>query len=291
MIFLNGFLFHVLPEALFSGAGGRAARVSGLARQVLHDVAHPLAGRRHVALSHAAGAPVPGAMLRSCQRQVARYGAMFAIVQGFGPFGGLAVNPAESLVRALAERCGPDIRTEVLPVSLDRVATEVPKLMEEHRPRVWLGVGLAAGRTALSIEAVAVNLADWPASAADADGVSVARAPIAADGPAAHLTTLPVEPILAAWRQAGIPGYLSQSAGSYLCNFSFYTAAQAASRLGLACMTGFLHVPLLPELVTRPQHQPSMSLALQSAGLDLVIEACRPARAGGVYLGGTGEAS
>jgi pyroglutamyl-peptidase len=209
---------------------------------------------------------------------------MFAVIQGFGPFGGLDVNPAELLVRSLAERCGPDIHTEVLPVSLDRVAAAVPKLMAEHRPRVWLGVGLASGRTALSIEAVAVNLADWPDSAADSDGVSVARLPVAADGPAAHLTTLPAEAILTAWRDAGIPGYLSQTAGSYLCNFSFYAAALAASEMGLPCMVGFLHVPLLPELVTEPAMQPSMAMALQSAGLDCAIEACRAASSGGVYL-------
>jgi pyroglutamyl-peptidase len=209
---------------------------------------------------------------------------MFAVVQGFGPFGGLSENPSESLVRSLAGRCGPDIHTEVLPVSLDRVAEQVPKLMEEHRPRVWLGVGLAAGRPALSLEAVAVNLADWPDSAADADGVSVARVPVSAEGPAAYLTALPAEAILAAWREAGIPGYLSQTAGSYLCNFSFYTAAAAASRLNPACLVGFLHVPLPPDLVTEPRNQPSMSMALQSAGLDLVLDACRASGEGGIYL-------
>jgi pyroglutamyl-peptidase len=207
---------------------------------------------------------------------------MFAVIQGFGPFGGFAENPSELLVRSLAEQDRPGIHTEVLPVSLDRVATEVPKLMEQFRPRLWLGVGLAAGRTALSIEAVAVNLADWPASAADDDGVSVSRVPVAPDGPAAHLTTLPAEAILTAWREAGIPGYLSHTAGSYLCNLSFYTAAQAASGLNLPCMVGFLHVPLLPELVSEPERQPSMAMATQSAGLDCVIEACRAASAGGI---------
>jgi pyrrolidone-carboxylate peptidase len=54
-------------------------------------------------------------------------------------------------------------------------------------------------------------------------------------------------------------------------------------------MVGFLHVPQLPELVTQPQQQPSMSMALQSAGLDLVIEACRTAEAGGIYLGSSDE--
>lgn len=200
---------------------------------------------------------------------------MFAVVQGFGPFGNFAVNPSELLVRGLANRSQPDIVTEVLPVSLERTAAEIPKLIEQHRPQVYLGVGLAAGRTALAVEAVAVNLADWPAGEADADGVTVTRIPVADGGPAAHLTTLPVASILQAWREAGVPGYLSQTAGSYLCNFSFYTAAQAVAELELPCLVGFLHVPQLPDLVTEPEKQPSMALDLQAKGLDLMLSACR----------------
>jgi pyroglutamyl-peptidase len=211
---------------------------------------------------------------------------MRVVVQGFGPFGDFAVNPSELLVRSLAERGDPDVMAEVLPVSKDRVAGAVPELIKAHRPDLWLGVGLAAGRPALAIEAVAVNLAHWPPQRADADGVSVARQPVTADGPAAYVTTLPVEEILDAWRNAGIPGYLSQTAGSYLCNLSFYAAAQAAADLGVECRVGFLHVPLLPELVTEPDRQPSMSMTLQTAGLDLVLAASQRS-GGGLYLGRT----
>lgn len=212
---------------------------------------------------------------------------MVTLVQGFGPFGGLPANPSELLVRDLAGRHDPDTVTAVLPVSLREVAEAVPRLMATHRPRVWLGVGLAAGRTALSVETVAVNLADWSESEADRDGATVRRAPVAPSGPAAHLTTLPVERILGSWRKAGVPGYLSRTAGSYLCNLSFYTAAQAASDLGLDCMVGFVHVPLLPEQVNDPERQPSMHMALQVAGLDLAIAACREADECGIYLGRT----
>jgi pyroglutamyl-peptidase len=213
---------------------------------------------------------------------------MQVVVQGFGPFGDFAVNPSELLVRSLSERRADDLVAEVLPVSMQRVAEAVPKLMDKHRPDVWLGVGLAAGRTALSIEAVAINLAHWPQAHADADGVSVTREPVAANGAAAYLTTLPVERILDAWRDAGIPGYLSQSAGSYLCNLSFYCAAQAARDLDIDCRVGFLHVPLLPDLVTEPDRQASMSMALQAAGLDLVLAASRDATdRNGLYLGRT----
>jgi len=210
---------------------------------------------------------------------------MTTVVQGFGPFGGFAANPSELLVRALAARGGTEVVTEVLPVSAGRVAAAVPDLMGQHRPDLWLGVGLAAGRPALSLEAVAVNLAHWTDADADAEGVSISRQPIAGQGPAAYLTTLPVEQILAGWRAAGIPGYLSQSAGSYLCNFSFYCAARAAQDLGVTCRVGFLHVPLLPDLVTEPERQPSMAMALQAAGLDVVLTAGQEAvDGGGLYL-------
>lgn len=213
---------------------------------------------------------------------------MIAVVHGFGPFGEHAVNPSELLVRSLAARGEPGMVTEVLPVSGQRVADAIPDLMRRHRPRLWLGVGLAAGRTALSLEAVAVNLRHWLGDEADTDGATVSRQPVAEDGPAAYLTTMPVEAILQAWKEAGIPGYVSQTAGSYLCNMSFYTAAHAASELGLPCMVGFLHVPLLPELVDAPERQPSMAMALQAPGLDLVIDACRTASdQAGLYLGRT----
>jgi pyroglutamyl-peptidase len=109
------------------------------------------------------------------------------------------------------------------------------------------------------------------------DGVSVSRRPIIEDGPAAYATAMPVDEIVATWQDRGIPGYLSQTAGSYMCNLSFYTAARTAAELGLDCQVGFLHVPLLPGQVTDPERQPSMAMALQEAGLDCVLAACRDA--------------
>jgi pyroglutamyl-peptidase len=210
------------------------------------------------------------------------------VVQGFGPFGSHQVNPSELLVRGLAQRApvDPELVTEVLSTSMATVLEAVPQLVALHRPSVWLGVGLAAGRTALSVEAVAVNLAAWPAKDADADGHSAERQPVVEGGPPSHLTTLPAQEILDAWSAAAIPGYLSLSAGSYLCNLSMYAAAQAVADLGLQCRVGFVHVPLLPELVDDPEHQPSMSMSMQSEGLDLAIEISRAAApgTGGLYL-------
>lgn len=195
---------------------------------------------------------------------------MRILVQGFGPFGRFPTNPSELLVRALGTRA--DLHTVVLETNPDRVAEAVPDLMAEHRPDVWLGVGLAAGRPSLSVEAVAVNLGRWDT---EDPAPSEWPHPVSDHGPDAYLTTLPAEAILSAWRDADIPGHLSHSAGTYLCNMSFYLAAQAAQRLGTGTMVGFLHVPLLPGQVTKPATEPSMSFALQQAGLGTVLDVCR----------------
>jgi pyroglutamyl-peptidase len=223
---------------------------------------------------------------------------MKILVQGFGPFSHFAVNPSELLVHALRDRqpVRDDLRAEVLQTTAANVAGAVPALMEDFRPDVWIGVGLAAGRPALSVEAVAVNIGAWetgdpePGRDPEAGHEPWPRRPVKADGPAAYLTTLPTEEILGAWRDAEIPGYLSDTAGTYLCNMSFYLAAQAAERLGTGCLVGFVHVPLLPAQVTKPASEPSMSFALQQAGLDVVLDTCRASgRTGGpVSTGRTG---
>jgi pyroglutamyl-peptidase len=217
---------------------------------------------------------------------------MKILVQGFGPFARFSINPSELLVRALQDRpaARDGLRTEVLETTAANVASAVPALMDEVRPDVWIGVGLAAGRPALSVEAVAVNAGCWETGDTDAAGEPWPRRPVFAGGPAAYLTTLPAEEILGAWRDAEIPGYLSNSAGTYLCNMSFYLAAQAAERLGTGCLVGFVHVPLLPAQVTKPASEPSMSFALQQAGLDVVLGTCRAGgRTGGpVSTGRTG---
>jgi pyroglutamyl-peptidase len=214
---------------------------------------------------------------------------MTVVVQGFGPFGDRPENPSRQLVRALAER-RPGLVCEVIDTSVRVASAAVPELLERHRPDTWIGVGLAAGRAALAVEAVAVNLADWSTETADVDGVSAVRRPIAAAGPAAYVTTLPVAEILAAWRVAEIPGYLSLSAGSYLCNYSFYLASHTAAERGLGCRVGFIHVPLTPELVTDPGREPSMALADQLTGLEAVLDACERAPVGAGLHASVGSA-
>jgi hypothetical protein len=56
----------------------------------------------------------------------------------------------------------------------------------------------------------------------DNDGSQPAGEPVVEGGPAAYFATLPIKAILVAWREAGLPGYVSNTAGTYVCNQTFY---------------------------------------------------------------------
>ena len=53
-----------------------------------------------------------------------------------------------------------------------------------------------------------------------------------AGGPAAYWSTLPLAAILDALTAEGIPAYLSNTAGTFLCNYTLYTALHALADAG-----------------------------------------------------------
>jgi pyroglutamyl-peptidase len=176
---------------------------------------------------------------------------MKVLVTGFEPFGGDAVNSSADAVAALAASwAGPDeLVTAVLPVVFDQVRfADGPllRLLDEHAPDVVVAVGLADGITQVQVERVAINLMD--ARIPDNGGGRPVDAPVADGGPAARFSTLPVKAAVAAVREAGIPAGVSYSAGTYVCNASFYAIQHAlAGRPDV--LSGFVHVPRSTEEV------------------------------------------
>lgn len=185
--------------------------------------------------------------------------ARTVLVTGFEPFGGNPTNPSEILARDLdgAIVAGARIVGRVLPVDTHAVVPAFrAALAEAGEPALVLCTGLAAGRSALAIERTAVNVLAF--EIADNAGNVIREGLIHRNGDAARFAKLPLEAIVAAWRAAGIPGYISESAGTYVCNQLFYEVLALEGRPMLA---GFLHVPASHEL----------SLATMRAGLELAI--------------------
>ncbi len=183
---------------------------------------------------------------------------MRVLLCGFEPFGGESVNPALEAVRLVPEGlAGMEITKLTVPTvfgtAMDVVAAEVARL----RPDAVLCVGQAGGRAAVTVERVAINVDD--ARIADNGGDIPVDRPIVPGGPAAYFATVPVKAMVAAIRAEGLPGEISNSAGTFVCNHLLYGVLHLAHTTCPAMVAGFVHVPFLPAQVTE-RVAPSMSL-------------------------------
>jgi pyroglutamyl-peptidase len=194
------------------------------------------------------------------------------LVTGFEPFGTHKSNPSEELARAVdGRRVGEHVvRGVVLPVHHRDAAARVAELLVELNPHAIVHVGLAEARARLAIERVAVNVMDF--SLADNAGYQALGEPCVADGPAAYFATIPVREIVAALTAEGVPAYVSNSAGTYLCNQTLYSTLHAVTCAGRHTRVGFMHLPLSPAMVAAANAElPSMDVPLMLRGLEIVL--------------------
>jgi pyroglutamyl-peptidase len=205
------------------------------------------------------------------------------LLTGFEPFGGHADNPSAEVAKALDGRAfGREVvRAAVLPVHHRAAAEAVERLIDETPPRAIVHLGLAGGRARLALERVAVNVMDF--EIADNAGYRAANESCVADGPAAYFSTLPLDAILPALLAEGVPAYLSNTAGTYLCNQTMYTTRHLLQRRGLTIAAGFIHLPLSAAMVAATGvDQPSMDVPLMIRGVEIALgvtaRALTPAR-------------
>lgn len=208
------------------------------------------------------------------------------LLTGFAPFGGEPSNPSwDAVVRLDGARIGGHrVAARLLPVEFGASLRALRRALRETAPALVLCVGQAGGRAQLSLERVAINLAD--ARIPDNAGASPVDAPIVADGPAAYFTTLPVKAMLAALRWGGIPAEVSQTAGTYVCNEVFYGLMHALRNRRVR--GGFLHIPYSPAQAARHPGAPAMATETVVAGLRIALRtALATERDHGPAAGGT----
>jgi pyroglutamyl-peptidase len=196
------------------------------------------------------------------------------LVTGFEPFGSFTVNPTEGLAKAVdGRRLGTSqVRGAVLPVHHAEAAPRVGALLAETDPVAVVHLGLAAGRARVALERVALNVMDYEQP--DNAGFTARGEPCVPAGPAAYFATLPLRAILAALTADGIPAYVSNMAGTYLCNQTLYGTLHAVSARPRAPRVGFFHFPLLPSMVAASGfEQPSMDFPLMLRAVEVALGA------------------
>ena len=195
------------------------------------------------------------------------------LVTGFDPFGGEPVNPAYEAVRLLPDEiAGAKVVKLEIPTVFTRSAKVVEEAMERERPDFVLCVGQAGGRSAITVEKVAINLAE--ARIPDNDGEQPFDEPLRADGPTAYFSSLPVKAMVANMNEHGIPAFLSYTAGTYVCNSIMYNVLYLIERRFPGVGGGFIHVPYAVEQgVGKPNGTPVMEVATMARALEHAIEA------------------
>jgi pyroglutamyl-peptidase len=190
------------------------------------------------------------------------------LLTGFDAFGGASLNPSWLAVQALRGRqvAGHRLVAAQLPTVFGEALSHLQALLKQHRPALVVCVGQAGGRSAISLERVAINVNDAPL--ADNAGAQPIDTPVVPDGPVAYFSSLPIKAMLAALQLEGVAAEVSQTAGTFVCNHVFYELMhQLATRRALRhTRGGFVHVPWLPE-----QGAPSMALDEMVRGLRLAV--------------------
>ena len=196
---------------------------------------------------------------------------MKLLLTGFEPFGGETSNPSFEAVKRLPERIGSAeiIKTE-LPVSFKNSGPALISAIEKHHPDAVICVGQAGGYAGIAIERTAVNLQD--AAAVDNDCIQPEEQPVVAGGPDGYFSSLPVKRIADALKSNEIPAFVSNSAGTYVCNNVMYTLLHLIHSKQLPIRGGFIHVPFsVEQAACKAPGTPSMALEYMTKGLELAV--------------------
>ena len=187
------------------------------------------------------------------------------LVTGFDPFDGASCNPSWALARALPEQVGAfTLYKSQLPTVFGQAAQMVIDEAERIGADVILCLGVAGGRDRVTPERIGINIRS--ARIPDNSGFCPQEEPIVPGGADGLFATLPVSKMAGAMETAGCPAWVSNSAGTYVCNDVLYTLLHHYR--GSATRVGFVHVPWLDG-----QGSPSLPLETMLAGLIAAIEA------------------
>ncbi|WP_274649572.1 pyroglutamyl-peptidase I [Paenibacillus humicola] len=201
---------------------------------------------------------------------------MKVLVSGFEAFGGDAVNPTENMIQSIASEhfSGVELKTVLLPVNYDECAERLIQEIEAFRPDAVISCGLYGGRTSVTPERVAVNVKDTAADApfADNKGVRPTDEPIRPDGPDAIFTRLPVRKIVNRLIEEKVPAYISNTAGTFICNNTMYGVLDYIHQNGLPTVAGFVHFPASTEMAAANPFLPTLSDETMLKALRIIIQ-------------------
>lgn len=181
------------------------------------------------------------------------------LLTGFESFGKYKENSSWAVTEKVAA-CGvvaAELVAMRLPVSFAGIGTALRNAVEECHPDVIIMLGQCAGVDYIKLERIAINMMD--ATIPDNDGYMPDEEQICADGDAALFTNVDIKKLRKVVEEQGIPAKVSNSAGLYVCNRTYYEALRLCNeRPWMKAL--FVHLPLYDGQLTATDGQPTMPL-------------------------------
>lgn len=184
------------------------------------------------------------------------------LITGFEPFGEYSENSSWAVAQRVAS-CGVEMGEVVaeavqLPVSFARVGEALRGAIELHTPDLLIMLGQSTVTDRIKLERVALNMMD--SAVGDNDGVKPDEEPIYENEDNALFTSLPIKRLRRAIEEQGVSVKISNSAGLYVCNRTYYEALRMCREPAMQAI--FVHLPLFDG--QQPQNNKKMTMPLKN---------------------------
>lgn len=186
------------------------------------------------------------------------------LLTGFEPWGAHTSNSSWEILKDLriGLPTGWQCKVRQLPVSWTAApSTLAPLLTQDVKATVCFGMNESDSR--VLVERIAINLTG--PGLKDGHGRCCESEHVIDGAPPAYWTGLPVKSLTTALSEQGIPCGESQSAGAYLCNFTFYWLMHFIAQERPDMVGGFIHVPKIDDNSTLHSAVPTIVQAVISA--------------------------
>ncbi|MDP3058225.1 MAG: pyroglutamyl-peptidase I [bacterium] len=193
------------------------------------------------------------------------------LISGFEAFGGEKNNPSLQAVTILNGWSVADVNVVAvyLPVGWEKVASIITNILDTYQPLAFIAVGQAGGRAKMAVERIGIN------TCLGKDNYEILRRgeKVVESGADGYFASIDPFNLSEAMNAAGAPAYVSNTAGTYLCNYALYTIEHHIRQHHLETKSTFIHIPFLPEQITEKKEAtlPSMSLDTIILGLKAAI--------------------
>lgn len=170
---------------------------------------------------------------------------MRVLLTGFEPFGGSYINSSWETAYNIGQLAisGVEMKVVQLPVSFISSGKLIRNLLQTHKPDALVMLGQRGKGQNIDIERIAVNMMD--SVNPDNDGFSPRELPIVENGSNAYFSNMSVKTLKNALENANIPSKVSNSAGLYVCNCTYYHALSEIFDSELQTKAVFVHLPKL----------------------------------------------